>query len=193
MIFIEKEISGLWVIEAKPVIDGRGRFRRHFCKKEFEKRGIETRIVQTNISENNASFTLRGFHYQMKPFEESKTISCLKGAICNVVVDLRPESETFLKSVEVKLTPKNMLSLHVPSGCANAYLTLESNTMIFYCMSEYYSEGSYTGFRYNDPLFNIKWPAEPKVISEKDKNFPDFDPNSLKECMVFNLHIKTIL
>ena len=180
MKFTEQGIPDVWVIEAEPIIDGRGRFRRHFCREEFEERGIETRIVQTNISENHDPFTLRGFHYQIKPFEENKTISCVKGAIYNVVVDLRPESETFLKWVGVKLTSENMLSLHVPSGCANAYLTLENNTMILYYMSEFYSPGSYTGFRYNDPLFNIEWPEEPKIISEKDKNFADFDPNSLK-------------
>jgi dTDP-4-dehydrorhamnose 3,5-epimerase len=116
----------------------------------------------------------------MKPFEENKTISCVNGAIYNVVVDLRPESKTFLKWVGAKLTSENMLSLHVPSGCANAYLTLESNAMILYYMSEFYSPGSYVGFRYDDPLFKVDWPIAPKVISEKDANFPDFDPNSLK-------------
>ena len=180
MKFVEQEISGVWIIEAEPIIDNRGRFRRHFCHKEFEARGLESRIVQTNISENNDPFTLRGFHYQMKPFEEHKTISCVNGAIYNVVIDLRPESKTFLKWVGAKLTSENMLSLHIPAGCANAYLTLESNAMILYYMSEFYSPDSYAGFRYDDPLFKIDWPIAPKVISEKDANFPDFDPNSLK-------------
>ena len=179
MKFVEQEIQGVWLIEAEPVVDERGRFRRHFCRKEFEARGIETGIIQTNISENNDSFTLRGFHYQMKPFEESKTISCPTGAIHCVVVDLRPESKTFLKWVGTNLTSGNMISLHIPSGCANAYLTLEKNTMILYYMSEFYSPDFYTGFRYNDPLLSIQWPAEPKVISERDQNFPDFDPNIL--------------
>ena len=180
MKFVELEIPGVWLIEPEPFVDDRGVFRRHFCQKEFDERGIESRICQTNISENWVKYSLRGFHYQIKPYGECKTISCLQGAVYDIVVDLRPESQSFLRWLSVEIDSKNHLSLHVPAGCANAYLTLEDQTMIHYYMSEFYHPESYRGFRYNDPLFNFVWPAEPKVISEKDRNFSNFDPHSVK-------------
>lgn len=176
MKFLKQEIEGVWVIEPEPVVDERGIFRRHFCQREFAKYGIETNIRQTNISENHGKYTLRGFHYQTKPAEEHKTLSCLQGGIYNITVDLRCDSKTFLQWIAVELSARNKRSFHVPGGCANAYLTLEDNTIIHYYMSEYYSPLSYRGFRYNDPLFNFIWPTEPLIISVKDKMFPDFDP-----------------
>lgn len=186
MKFYEQEISGVWVIEAEPFTDNRGVFRRHFCQQEFGERGIETRICQANISENHRKYTLRGFHYQIEPFAECKTISCMHGAIFDVVADLRPKSQTFLKWISVELNSKNNFSLHIPAGCANAYLTLEDNTIIHYYMSEFYSQESYRGFRYNDPLFGFVWPAEPTVISDRDRSYPDFHPNSVR-CPSHNL------
>jgi len=180
MKFREQKIGGVWLIEAEPLVDDRGAFRRHFCRQEFKKRGLESQILQTNISENFRKHTLRGFHYQVKPFEEAKTLSCMRGAIYNIVVDLRPGSSTFLQWVSFELKADDGLSLHVPAGCANAYLTREDFTTILYYMSEAYSAGGYRGFRYNDPLFGFKWPAEPVVISEKDRSYPDFDPGSVK-------------
>ena len=180
MIFYKQEIPGVWLIGSDPFIDNRGAFRRHFCQKEFAERGIETRICQANISENRHRYTLRGFHYQIKPYEECKTVSCLLGSIYDVIIDLRPESLTFLKWISLKLDSKSNLSLHVPSGCANAYLTLEDHTTIHYYMSEFYAPDSYRGFRYNDPLFEFVWPFEPVIISDRDKKYPDFNPNSLE-------------
>lgn len=177
MRFKEQEIPGLWLIEADPYKDERGEFRRHFCAKEFADHNIEAQISQTNLSTNFAKHTLRGFHYQMKPFEEYKTISAMNGGIYNIVVDLRPTSPMFLKWLSFEITEKNKLSLHVPGGCANAYLTIADDTVIHYYMSEFYAPDSYRGFRYNDPLFNFDWPCEPKMISEKDLNYPDFDPS----------------
>ncbi len=180
MKFVQQDISGVWQIEPEPFQDSRGSFRRHFCRQEFNERGIETQISQANISENCGKYTLRGFHYQIKPFEEHKTISCLQGAIYDIVVDLRPESPTFLKWISFELNSKNNISLHVPAGCANAYLTMDDYTMIHYYMSELYTPDSYRGFRYNDPLFKFVWPAEPVIISDKDKAYPDFDPALIK-------------
>jgi len=180
MKFREQKIGGVWLIEAEPLADDRGAFRRHFCHQEFKQRGIESQILQTNISENYRKHTLRGFHYQAKPFEEAKTLSCMRGAIYNVVVDLRPGSSTFLQWIPFELKADDGLSLHVPAGCANAYLTLEDCTTILYYMSEAYSAGAYRGFRYNDPLFGFQWPAEPAVISEKDRSYPDFDTRNLQ-------------
>jgi dTDP-4-dehydrorhamnose 3,5-epimerase len=178
MKFYEQEFKGVWLIESEPVIDSRGLFHRHFCQREFDKAGIHTKIVQTNISENPKPLTLRGFHYQTKPSEEEKIITCLQGALFYVVVDLRPNSNTFLKWMSVELTDKDNFSIYIPFGCANAYLTMKASTTILYYMSEFYSPGSYRGFRYNDPLFSVNWPSEPVFISEKDNSFIDFDPSS---------------
>ena len=175
MKFYEQEIKGVWLIEAEPVIDARGSFRRHFCQKEYKKYGLRTEIVQTNISENPKKHTLRGFHYQVKPFGENKTLTCLRGSLYGVIVDLRSDSATFLKWISVELSVGDNLSLYVPAGCANAFLTLEDSTIILYYMSEFFAPESYRGFRYNDSNFSIKWPSEPKVISSKDQNFPDLD------------------
>ena len=179
MKFHKQQFEGVWIIEAEPIADNRGVFRRHFCQKEFQEIGLDIKIVQTNISENKKKHTLRGFHYQLPPHEEAKVLTCLKGAVYDVIVDLRPDSESYLKWMPFELKEGDNLSLYVPSGCANGYLTLEDSTTILYYMSEFYSPGSYTGFRYNDPLFSVKWPAEPAVISEKDENFDDFDPQSI--------------
>ena len=175
MKFSEQEIKGLWLIEAEPVLDARGAFRRHFCQKEYEKHGLQTDIAQTNISENPKKHTLRGFHYQVKPFEENKTLTCLQGSIYAVIVDIRSDSKTFMEWISIELVAGDNRSLYIPAGCANAYLTLEDSTAILYYMSEFYTPGSYEGFRYNDPNFSIKWPFEPEVVSPKDQSFPDVD------------------
>ena len=180
MKFHKQDINGVWLVETEPVIDKRGAFHRHFCIKEFEQIGLPLRIVQTNISENKKKYTLRGFHYQIAPHEEDKVLTCMKGVLYDVVIDLRPESGTFMQWKAFELNSAENFSLYVPAGCANGYLTLEDSTTILYYMSEFYSPESYTGFRYNDPAFNVEWPAEPVVISEKDKIFSDFDLSSIK-------------
>jgi len=179
MKFHKQQFEGVWLIEAEPIADNRGVFRRHFCQKEFQEIGLDIKIVQTNISENKKKHTLRGFHYQLPPHEEAKVLTCLKGAFYDVIVDLRPDSESYLKWMSFKLRAEDNLSLYIPSGCANGYLTLEDSTMVLYYMSEFYSSESYTGFRYDDPLFSVTWPAEPAVISEKNAGFDNFDPNSI--------------
>ena len=180
MKFHEQKIKGVWLIEPEPYEDERGIFSRRFCQQEFRERDIETRICQTNLSQNYKKYTLRGFHYQIPPHEESKTLYCVSGEIYNVVVDLRPESESFLEWTAVRLSRENKSGLHVPAGCANAYLTLADDTTIHYYMSEYYKPNSYRGFRYNDPMFSVKWISDPAVISQKDLGYADFDPDSLK-------------
>jgi len=176
MKFYKQKIEGVWLIEAEPFKDSRGMFFRHFCKKEYEANGLNSNIVQTNVSKNNKKYTLRGMHYQLKPFQEDKTMFCLSGAIYDIIVDLRPGSKTYLKWIPVELNSKAPLSLYLPAGCANGYLTKEDNTAILYYMSEFYSPQAYRGFRYNDPAFNFRWAAEPLVISEKDRNLPDYKP-----------------
>ncbi|MFA6217309.1 MAG: dTDP-4-dehydrorhamnose 3,5-epimerase [Candidatus Omnitrophota bacterium] len=176
MKFYKQKIPGVFLIEAEPFKDSRGMFFRHFCKKEFESNGLEARILQTNVSQNSKSHTLRGMHYQLKPYSEHKTMLCISGAIYDIIVDLRPDSATFLKWISVELNAEEPVSLHLPAGCANGYLTLKDDTSILYYMSEYYVPEAYKGLRYNDPMFKFTWPVEPRVISEKDRSYPDFDP-----------------
>ena len=174
MKFTEKKIEGVYLIEPEPYADERGMLRRHFCQNEFAEYCLMTKIKQTNISENNKKYTLRGFHFQYQPYGENKVISCIKGSIYDIVVDLREESETYFQWQHFELTEENRLSIYVPIGCANAYITLSDNTWILYYHSEFYMPGDEGGIRYNDPFFKFYWPAEPEVISEKDLNIPDW-------------------
>ncbi len=179
MKFRELDIGGAWLIEPEIVRDERGEFRRHFCKEEFAARGIAAGVAQGNVSENPHLHTLRGFHYQLAPHAEGKTISCFSGGLYDIIVDLRPDSKTFLKWISVTLNAKDRTSLHVPAGCANAYLTLAPDTCVHYYMSESYVPGSYRGFRYNDPAFGFVWPSEPRLISVKDRSLPILDRTCL--------------
>ena len=176
----ELDIAGAWLIEPELVSDKRGVFRRHFCSEEFAAHGIETRVMQGNVSENPHLHTLRGFHYQLAPHAEGKTISCFSGALYDIIVDLRPDSKSFLQWVAVTLDAKDRSSLYIPPGCANAYLTIAPDTVVHYYMSELYTLGSYRGFCYNDPSFNFKWPAKPQLISDRDRNLPYCDRAGLK-------------
>jgi dTDP-4-dehydrorhamnose 3,5-epimerase len=177
MRFTEQQIEGVYLIEPEPYKDERGMLRRHFCQNEFADFGLMTEIKQTNISENKKMHTLRGFHFQYPPYGENKVISCVKGSIYNIVVDLRKESNTFMKWQSFDLTEENRLSIYVPQGCANAYLTLQDNTWILYYHSEFYAPGGEGGICYNDPLFNFEWPCKkPAHLSEKDASWPNYIP-----------------
>lgn len=174
MKFFEQRISGAFLIESSPFIDDRGAFRRQFCSREFAEHGIVSSVSQGNVSENLHALTLRGFHYQLPPFGEGKTLTCLGGRIYDIIVDLRPESPTYKEWVSFELSAENRKSIHIPPGCANAFLTLEDNSLIQYFCSEPYNPDAERGVRFNDPLFSFKWPAEPKFISVKDNTHPDF-------------------
>lgn len=130
--------------------------------------------MQGNVSENPQQYTLRGFHYQLAPYAEGKTISCISGGLYDIVVDLRLESKTYLRWVAVTLDSKDRNSLYVPAGCANAYLTTAPNTIVHYYMTEIYAPDSYRGFHYSDPAFNFSWPAPPSLISKKDRSLPRY-------------------
>ena len=181
MRFTELPISGVWTIDAEPHSDERGMIFRDFCAREFAAHGLVPTVVQGNISVNPHLGTLRGFHYQLPPSEEAKTFSCITGAIYDIVVDLRQESATFMNWISVELAAADLKSLHIPAGCANAWITTAPDTIVHYYMSQFYSSDAYRGFRYNDPAFSFRWPMEPIVISEKDRSLPDFDPLSLKK------------
>lgn len=178
MKFSRQSIEGVYVIDPEPYGDDRGLFRRHFCAREFAAHGIATDICQCNVSENKFAYTLRGFHYQLPPHGEAKTLSCFRGVVYDIVVDVRPESRTYLKWISVELSEDNRRSIHVPPGCANAFLTLVDKTMVYYYCSNFYNPAAERGIGYKDPLFKFAWPAEPRVISAKDNSHPDFIPAS---------------
>ena len=179
MKFTELALRGVCLIEPEIFSDERGVFRRTFCAKELSEHGLASTAVQGNISENPHEGTLRGFHFQVPPFEEAKTLLCVTGSLFDIVVDLRPGSPTFLEWVSVEFSAADRRSLHVPAGCANAWLTTAQNTTVHYYMSEAYRPNADRGLRYNDPSFAFRWPREPRMISKKDASYPDFAPGSL--------------
>ena len=174
MIFTETELAGAFILEPEILADERGFFARTCCRREFQAQGLNTEWVQCNISFNRKKGTLRGMHYQAAPYEEIKLVRCTMGAIYDVIIDLRLESSTLRESVAVVLTARNRKMLYIPEGVAHGFLTLEDNTEVFYQMGEYYVAECARGVRWNDPSFGIQWPADVRVISERDRNYPDF-------------------
>jgi len=174
VIFRESTLKGAYVIELDRLEDQRGFFARSFCRNEFEKCGLNTKWVQCNISYNKAKGTIRGLHYQMDPMAEIKLVRCTRGAVYDVIVDLRKESETFGKWFEVELSEKNYKAIYVPAGMAHGFQTLADNTELFYQMSEFYDFEKTGGIRWDDPTFGFKWPIKEKVISSRDLHFPRF-------------------
>ena len=177
MIFTETKLKGAYIIDLQKLKDERGFFARSFCRREFETHGLNPNVVQCNVSFNVKKGTMRGMHYQAKPFEEAKLVRCTMGSIYDVIVDLRPDSLTFKDFLGLQLTAHNKHSLYIPEGFAHGFLTLEDNTEVFYQMSEFFAPDSARGFRYNDPAFGIDWPEEVQVISDRDRDYPDFTVN----------------
>jgi len=178
MKFIETPLKGAYIIELEKRGDDRGFFARYYCENEFRQHGLNPKIVQINNSLSSQRGTLRGIHYQLAPKAEDKTFRCVRGTLFNVIIDLRPESATFLKHFAVELTAENRLMAHVPQGCANSFMTLTDDTEIIYFTSEFYSPQHERGIRYNDPKLAIQWPMEPTIISDKDLKHPDFNPET---------------
>ena len=176
MIFEDTEIPGVKLIRPVPFSDDRGVFRRAFCADEFTQAGIVNAVAQSNISENFRAGTLRGFHYQEAPHGEGKTLTCVAGAVHDIVVDLRSDSPTYLSWQSFQLTSQNRNSIHVPPGCANAFLTLVDNTVVVYFSSYPYTPEAENGVRFDDPLFDFNWPFLPALVSDKDRSHPDFQP-----------------
>jgi|SRR5579884_347994 len=174
MIFEPTEIEGACIVELEKREDPRGFFARGWCWAEFGDRGLANGLVQMNISFNRLKYTLRGFHYQTAPHQEDKLLRCVRGAVHDVLIDLRPDSPTYLSHIAVELSATNYRSLLVPKGCANAFLTLADETEVTYLVSEFYTPAAERGIRWDDPLFGINWPAPPAVISDKDRSWPDF-------------------
>jgi len=171
--FIRTKLEGAYVIELDPINDERGFFARTWCKDEFDKRGLNTNLVQCNLSQNNYRGTIRGMHYQVPPYSETKLVRCIRGAIFDVIIDLRPNSVTYTEWFAVELTQNNRKMLYVPEGMAHGYQTLEDNSEVFYQVSAPYHSESAKGVRWDDPVFGIQWPIQENLImSDKDKNCP---------------------
>jgi len=172
--FTETKLKGAFVIDIKRLEDERGFFARTFCKKEFEEHGLNPDLVQANLSFNHRKGTLRGLHYQKDPHQEAKLVRCARGALYDVIVDLRPASSTYKEWVGVELKADEYRMLYVPEDFAHGFITLQDHTEAVYQVSQFYTPGAEQGIRYDDPVFNISWPMEPEVISDKDSNWEPF-------------------
>jgi dTDP-4-dehydrorhamnose 3,5-epimerase len=174
LIFTETQLKGAYLVEPDRQTDDRGFFARMWCEREFERRGLNARLVQCNISFNGKRGTWRGMHYQVAPHEEAKLVRCTRGSIYDVIVDLRPDSLTFRRHLTVTLSGENRQMLYIPEHFAHGFITLEENTEVFYQMSAFYSPEHARGFRWNDPSFDIQLPLEVTAISERDRDYADF-------------------
>jgi dTDP-4-dehydrorhamnose 3,5-epimerase len=172
MTFTETRLPGAFVIEPERREDDRGFFARVYCEREFREHGLMPHVAQANMSWNPRRGTLRGMHYQVEPFREAKLVRCTRGAIYDVIADLRPDSPTYLQWVGVELTAENARMLYVPEGFAHGFLTLEDATEVTYQVSEFYAPGSERGIRWDDPALGIEWPAGVRVVSDKDRSWP---------------------
>ena len=175
MIFTETKLKGAFVIDIERREDSRGFFARAFCQHEFEAHGLKPVIAQANLAFNHRTGTLRGMHFQLPPAAETKLVRCTRGAIYDVVLDLRPSSPAFRDWIAVILTSANRHMVYVPEGCAHGFLTLEEETEIFYQMSEFHDAESARGVRWNDPAFRITWPGRVEVISQRDAEYAFFE------------------
>ncbi|MGB9736934.1 MAG: dTDP-4-dehydrorhamnose 3,5-epimerase [Chloroflexus aggregans] len=175
MRFIPTELKDAHIIELEPREDNRGFFARVWSKDEFAEHGLVDRVVQMNLSYNRLAGTLRGMHFQHAPYAETKLVRCIRGAIYDVIIDLRPDSPTYKRWIGVTLTAANRLALYVPEGFAHGFQTLEDDTEVFYQVSQYYTPSAEGGVRFDDPAFSIKWPLPVTEMSEKDKRWPLFN------------------
>lgn len=174
MIFTETELKGAFIIDIEKRQDERGFFARTFCANEFAQHGLNTVMPQTNMSLSKFNNTIRGMHYQVDGAEEAKLIRCTKGAILDVIIDIRKDSPTYCQHIAVELSDENSRMLYVPEGFAHGFCTLTENVEVNYQVSQFYSPGKEKGIRWNDPLFGIVWPTTNPIISEKDAIHADF-------------------
>jgi dTDP-4-dehydrorhamnose 3,5-epimerase len=174
MKFTPTKIHGAYLIEIQPIADERGFFARTFCTTEFSQHGLAANFHQCNVSFSSQQGTIRGMHYQVSPDTETKLVRCTKGAIYDVILDLRPESPTFKQWVAAELTADNHQMFYIPQGCAHGLQTLVDDTEVFYQMAGVYNADAARGVRWNDPTFGIEMPLEVSVINDRDRNYPDF-------------------
>ncbi len=172
-------LPGAYRIDPEIHVDERGEFWRSYCRKDLAKHGVEFDPCQNNVSVNPHQHTLRGFHYQGRPSNERKILTVIVGALHLVVVDIRPDSPTFMDYESFHFEIGDRSSLLVPAGCATGFLTLVDETIVHYQMGDYYQPENYMGFRYDDPSIGVEWPTEPAVMSDRDRGFADLDPSAL--------------
>lgn len=180
MQFIATRLPGAFILELERQEDERGFFARTWCEKEFVQHGLNPRLLQCNVSFNRKRGTLHGMHFQIAPHAEAKLVRCTRGAIYDVLVDLRPESPAFKQWLAVELTADNYRMVFIPAGFAHGYQTLVDETDVFYQMSGFYHPESARGVRWDDPAFGIIWPLPNPLISDKDRSYPDFTETTIK-------------
>lgn len=176
MIFTETPIPGAFLIDLEKRGDERGFFARAFCENEFAAHRLVTRFAQVNNSQSAQKGTLRGMHYQLAPKAETKLVRCIRGALYDLILDLRPGSASFGQSFGAELSAENRRMMYVPKGFAHGFLTLADDTEAFYFVDEVYAPECERGIRWNDPRFHLAWPIDPVVLSDKDASQRDFDP-----------------
>lgn len=176
MKFTAAPLAGAFVVSQEPREDDRGFFARAFCAREFEAAGLESRFVQANNTLTTRKGTVRGFHYQLPPSAEVKLVRCIRGAVHDVIVDIRPDSATFLKSFGADLTADNRHMMYVPRGFAHGFVALTDDAELNYMVSAFYDPQQERGLRFNDPALGVQWPLAMRDISAKDGSWPDFDP-----------------
>lgn len=185
MTFGETVLKGAFLIDLEPRSDARGFFARSFCQREFAAHGLNPLIAQVNLAFNHHQGTIRGMHFQFPPAAESKVVRCTKGSILDIIVDLRPESATFLQHVAIELSEQNHRALYIPERFAHGYQALQPNTEMTYHAGEFYTPGTEGGLLYNDPRLGLEWPLPPAAVSEKDQSWPPLatQENELKQRM----------
>jgi dTDP-4-dehydrorhamnose 3,5-epimerase len=175
VIFTRIRLQDAYIIDIEKREDHRGFFARSWCAREFEERGLSSHLVQCNVSFNHQRGTVRGMHYQLPPYEEAKLVRCTRGAIYDVLIDLRPHSLSYLQWFGTELTAANYRMLYVPEGFAHGFETLEDGTEVTYQVSQFYTPRAEHGLRYDDPGFAIQWPMEVQVVSPKDRSWPNYE------------------
>jgi dTDP-4-dehydrorhamnose 3,5-epimerase len=174
MLFRATRLAGVRLVELEPVHDERGFFARTFCEHEFAAAGLETRFVQHSVSGTARAGSIRGMHFQRPPHAETKLVSCRAGAIHDVLIDLRPDSPTYLGWEAFELSPARRTQLYVPAGCAHGFQTLAPDTEVHYLISAFHAPAAAAGVRFDDPAFAIPWPLPVVDVSARDRGWPDF-------------------
>jgi dTDP-4-dehydrorhamnose 3,5-epimerase len=191
MIFVETELKGAFVIELERREDNRGFFARAFCQKEFDAHGLKPLIAQANVASNRLKGTIRGMHFQYPPAAETKLVRCTRGAILDIIVDLRPESPTYRRHVAVELSEDNQRALYVPERFAHGYQVLRDNTDTSYQVGEFYTPGAEGGLRYDDPALGLRWPLPVTAISDKDREWALMDKVGAEVVRRMSSHLLT--
>jgi len=182
VIFTPLALAGAMIVDLERFDDARGFFARTWCEREFRDAGLNPRLVQASISHNHRRGTLRGMHYQIAPDEEDKLVRCIQGAIWDVVIDLRPDSPTYLQHRGIELNAARGRALYVPKGFAHGFQSLMDDSQVFYQMSQAHAPESARGIRWNDPRFAIDWPERPPILNPRDAAYPDFETSPVESC-----------